>query len=251
MISEVLAKSLLNRSSIGDYCLNPYIGCSHACVYCYASYYARRMGYSGDWGSYVHVKANAVELLRRELGRRSRGVVYLSSLTDAYQHVESTYGLTRRLLGALLSRDWPIIIQTKSPLVLRDLDIIRDFSKVEVGFTIITLDEDLRLKLEPKAPSVSSRIDALRELKSEGIATFTFIGPVIPGTPLEELVELVNEVKDFSDLIYFDKFRGKPGLTDLRGTFPLNEDFDADSYYRSLKRKLEGSLKGLRYTFLY
>lgn len=251
MISEVLAKSLLNRSSIGDYCVNPYIGCSHACVYCYAPYYARRMGYSGEWGSYVHIKANAVELLRREVAKRSKGVVYLSSLTDAYQPVESTYGLTRRLLGVLLSRDWPIIIQTKSPLVVRDLDIIRGFSKAEVGFTIITLDEDLRAKLEPGAPSVSSRIDALRELKSEGIATFTFIGPVIPGTPLEELVELVDEVKDFSDLIYFDKFRRKPGSTGPRDLFPLSGGFDAESYYRSVKRKLRSSLRGVRYTFLY
>ncbi len=250
MISEITAKSLLNRSSIGDYCLNPYVGCSHACAYCYASYYTRRMGYSGEWGSYVHVKVNAVELLRRELSRRRKGVVYISSLTDAYQPVEGEYGLTRKLLQLLLSRDWPVIVQTKSALVLRDLDIMGGFSKAEVGFTIITLDEDLRRKLEPGAPSVSSRIDALAEVKGRGITTFTFIGPIIPGTPPEEVIELVNEVKDYSDMIYFDKFRGKPGLANLWELVPVS-GFDA-TYYGSVKRTLEDSLRGkVRYTFLY
>lgn len=246
-----MAKSLLNRSAIGDYCVNPYVGCSHACVYCYASYYARRMGYSGEWGSYVHIKVNAVELLRREVARRRKGVVYISSLTDAYQPIESAYELTRRLLKVLLAKDWPVIVQTKSTLVLRDLDIISSFSQAEVGFTIITLDENLKRKLESNAPSVSSRIDALRNLKSERIPTFTFIGPIVPGTPPDEIIDLVNEVKDCSDLIYFDKFRRKPGLADLREFIPLSEDFDIESYYRSVKKVLENSLRGVRYSFLY
>ncbi|MCS7102399.1 MAG: radical SAM protein [Candidatus Korarchaeum sp.] len=251
MISEVFAKSLLNRSSIGDYCVNPYIGCSHACIYCYASYYARRMGYSGEWGNYVHVKVNAVELLRKEVARKSKGVVYISSLTDAYQPIESSYELTRKLLGVLLSRGWPVIVQTKSPLVLRDLDLIKSFPKAEVGFTIITLDESLKGKLEPRAPSISSRIDALGELKRERIATFTFIGPIIPGTPPDDVIELVNEVKDRSDLIYFDKFRRKPGLVGLLGLAQVSESFDTESYYKNLKKVLESSLMGIRYTFLY
>ncbi|MEM2604010.1 MAG: radical SAM protein [Candidatus Korarchaeum sp.] len=249
MISEIVAKSLLNRSAIGDYCVNPYVGCSHGCVYCYASHYARRMGYSGEWGSYVYVKVNAVDLLRREVARRRKGVVYISSLTDAYQPIESSYQLTRRLLEVLLARDWPVIVQTKSTLILRDLDIISSFSQAEVGLTIITLDESLRRKLEPHAPSISSRIDVLMDLKSEGITTFTFIGPIIPGTPPDEIIELVNEVKDYSDLIYFDKFRRKPGLAEPR--VPSSEDLDTDSYYRSIKRVLESSIRGVRYSFLY
>ncbi|MEM0192637.1 MAG: hypothetical protein QXJ48_05815, partial [Candidatus Korarchaeum sp.] len=92
-------------------------------------------------------------------------------------------------------------------------------------------------------------IDALMDLKSEGITTFTFIGPIIPGTPPDEIIELVNEVKDYSDLIYFDKFRRKPGLAEPR--VPLSEDLDTDSYYRSIKRVLESSIRGVRYSFLY
>lgn len=248
----MMARSLLNRSSIGDYCINPYVGCLHGCSYCYASYYARRMGQSGEWGSYVKVKVNAVDLLLRELRRRSRGVIYISSLTDAYQPIEGKYGITRRILEVLLSKDWPLIVQTKSALVLRDLDLIGSFSEAEVGFTIITLDEDMRRRLEPRASSISSRIDALMELKSEGIRTFTFIGPIIPGTHPEEILRLVNEVRDHSDLIYFDRFRRKPGLRDLWELIPVGEGFDPDLYYGSVKRFLEDRLRGrVRYRFLY
>lgn len=252
MISEIEAKSILNRSSIGDYCINPYVGCVHACVYCYASYYARRMGYAADWGSYVLVKRNALQLLGRELRRKKKGVVYISSLTDAYQPVEESYEITRRVLEVLISNGWPFMIQTKSPLVLRDLDLISSSRSAEVGFTVITLDEDIRKVLEPRAPAVEARIRALRELKDSGVRTFTFIGPVIPGTPIRDLMELVNEVREFSDVIYFDKFRAKPGLRDIREFISGAEDLDTEAYYYRMKSVIQEKLSGkIKLAFLY
>ncbi len=161
MIREVRAKSILNRSSIGDYVINPYVGCQHACIYCYAQFYARRWGRTEPWGSYVEVKVNAPELLAKEVGRKGAGVVYLSSMTDPYQPVEEEYGITRRLLHILVERDWPVLVQTKSPMVLRDVDVLRRFSQAKVGLTVITLDEKIRRAMEPAAPSVDERIEAL------------------------------------------------------------------------------------------
>jgi len=246
VMAGIKAKSILNKSSIGDYCLNPYIGCSHACSYCYAQYYTRKMGYSGAWGSYVYAKLNAVELLERELVRKARGVVYISSLTDAYQPVESSFSITRGVLKLLFEEDWPVIIQTKSNLVLRDLDIVSGFSDINVGLTIITLDDELRKFLEPGAPSVKDRIYTLQKLKETGIRTFTFIGPIIPGTALEDIIALVREVKDLSDLIYFDRFREKPGVRigDM-------SQGDLSIYYRKIKNSLSESLRGINHVFLY
>jgi DNA repair photolyase len=246
VMEGIRAKSILNRSSIGDYCVNPYIGCSHACSYCYAQYYTRRMGYSGAWGSYVYAKLNAIELLEKEILRKARGVVYISSLTDAYQPAESSFSITRGILKLLLERDWPIIIQTKSSLVLRDLDIISGFSDASVGLTIITLDDELRRALEPRASSVKDRIYTLQKLKEDGIRTFTFIGPIIPGAALEDILALVKEVKGLSDLIYFDRFRVKPGIS--MGEMSTE---DLNAYYRRIKASLSEKLRGVNHIFLY
>ncbi len=247
MIKEIRAKSILNRSSIGDYCINPYIGCTHACIYCYAHYYTKLRGYSEPWGSYIYVKVNAPDLLSREIRRKKRGVVYLSSLTDPYQNIESRYELTRKILDILMRNGWPVIIQTKSPLVLRDIDIIGNM-EANVGFTIITLDENLRKLFEPHAPPVSDRIDALMKLKEEGIRTFTFIGPILPKMSVRELINIVEEVKDYADVIYFDRLNFKPGIFN-RIDRAFSEiglagwSTNLEAYYKRIKESLKEYLR--------
>ncbi len=258
MIEEVKVKSILNRSAIGDYCINPYIGCQHACVYCYADYYTRLRGYDRPWGSYIYVKMNALDLLLGEIIKKRRGVVYLSSLTDPYQQVEESYMLTRGILEVLMKNQWPVILQTKSPLVLRDLDIIKEFKGIEVGFTIITLDENIRRMFEPHAPPTLARIEALKELRGEGIKTFAFIGPILPETKIDELEDLVLTVRDYSDVIYFDKLNFKPGLFDrinrvfLRMGKP-NWSSNLRNYYQEIKRSLMDFLgeRRINYIFVY
>ncbi len=258
MIREIRARSILNRSSIGDYVVNPYVGCQHACIYCYAQFYARRWGYREPWGSYVGVKVNAPELLAEEMRRKRRGVVYLSSMTDPYQPVEGRYELTRRILEVLVSRDWPVLIQTKSPLVLRDVDLLGRLTQVRVGVTVVTLREDVRKVMEPNAPSVERRIQTLEELKGRGISTFAFIGPIIPGTSVEEVLELVNALRGKVDFLYLDRLNLKPGLRPkldvaLRKLGVGDWDRDLGSYYRELKARLMEELRpmGLRYVFVY
>jgi len=183
-IREVQAKSILNKSKIHDYCLNPYTGCQVNCRYCYARLFMRRYsGHSEPWGEFVDVKINAPELLRKQVVRAKRGTVWLSSVCDPYQPLEEKYRLTRQCLAILAEARFPVNIQTKMILILRDLDIIERFEEVEVGLTLTTDDERMARMFEPGASPVSERIAALEKIHSRGIRTFAFVGPLLPGDP--------------------------------------------------------------------
>jgi DNA repair photolyase len=133
-------------------------------------------------------------VLSRELRRKERGVVGISSMTDPYQPAERTYQLTRYCLERLARHDWPVCVLTKSDLVLRDVDVIGELSEVEVGFTITTLDEHQRRLMEPGAPPVARRLAAMSVLSGSDIPTYAFIGPIYPTANLDELRELVRKV---------------------------------------------------------
>ena len=180
-VQEIQAKSILNKSQIYDYAVNAYVGCAHNCSYCYARFMKRFTGHAEAWGSFVDVKVNAPELLAREVVRKKKGRVWMSGVCDAYQPLEKKYQLTRKCLGILVQHDWPVTIQTKSPLVLRDLDILKQSSDVEVGFTITTADDKMRKIFEPNAPPVKERLEAVAKLHAEGISTFVMIAPILPG----------------------------------------------------------------------
>ena len=182
VIREIRAKSILSKSGIpgADYCINAYVGCSHACIYCYATFMKKYTGHAEAWGTFVDVKVNAAELLRKQIKKAVRGHVMVSSVTDAYQPIEVKYRLTRQCLEILLEQQFPVNILTKSPLVLRDLDIIKRFDEIEVGITISTDDEKMRKVFEPGAPPIEARINTLRKLKEQGVKTYVFIGPMLP-----------------------------------------------------------------------
>lgn len=184
-IEEVKCRSALNRSRIPgmDYCLNPYTGCGHGCLYCYASFMQRfcRHPVRGRWGSFVHIKANFVACLASELQKARSGTVMLSSVTDPYQPIEAEYRLTRFCLELLAKSNLQVSILTKSDLILRDLDLLRTMPRVRVGFTITVIDAAVARKLEPGAPPPERRLGALRKLNQAGIPTWVFIAPVIPG----------------------------------------------------------------------
>jgi len=185
ILKEVIAKSILSKSEIpgADYCINPYTGCSHACRYCYASLMKKFTGHTEPWGDFVDIKVNAPQILQRQLKSASKGSVMISSVTDAYQPVEAKYKLTRQCLKVLLPYQFPVFILTKSPLVLRDMDLIKQFDDIEVGITITTYDEKIRKIFEPKAPTIEARIHALKTLHENNIKTYAFIGPALPMDP--------------------------------------------------------------------
>lgn len=197
VIREIQAKSILSGSGIpgADYCINAYVGCAHACVYCYATFMKKYTGHTEAWGKFVDIKMNAPELLRKQLRKAARGNIMLSSVTDAYQPLEAKYRLTGQCLEILADARFPVNILTKSPLVLRDLDIIRRFEDIDVGVTITTDDERMRRVFEPYAPAISARIETLRKLKDQGVRTYVFIGPMLPMDP-EKLAAVIRETAD-------------------------------------------------------
>jgi DNA repair photolyase len=192
-IREIDVRTVLSKSGIPgvDYCINPYVGCFNGCRYCYATFMKRYTGHREAWGSFVDVKVNGPEVLHRQIRRAHKGTVMISSVTDPYQPMEENYRLTRRCLEILLQHQFPVHILTKSPLVLRDMDLIKQFNKIEVGVTVTTDDETIKRIFEPQAPSIDTRIHTLKTLCENGINTYAFIGPLLPMNP-EALSERIN-----------------------------------------------------------
>ncbi|MDA8085208.1 MAG: radical SAM protein [Nitrospiraceae bacterium] len=199
-ITEIRAKNILSKSQVYDYALNPYVGCQHACVYCYAKFMKRFTGHKEPWGTFVDVKINAPELLEREVRKKKAGRVWISGICDPYQPLEKKYKITRRCLEILAGSGWPFTVQTKSPLVLRDLGIIKKAGDAEVCLTITTADEKIRKIFEPGAPPSGERIEALEKLHSEGIRTLAMIAPVLPGAE-----GLINRLSGKVDQIIIDR----------------------------------------------
>jgi DNA repair photolyase len=199
-IREITAKSIVSKSQVYDYAINPYVGCAHACVYCYAKFMKRFTGHTERWGDFVDVKINAPELLAREIKKKKKGRVWISGVCDPYQPLERRYMITKRCLSVLADNDWPFSIQTKSPLVLRDIEILKGAADAEVIFTITTADEKIRRMFEPGAPPVKKRIEALAELHAAGISTCAMIAPVLPGAE-----GLVSELKGKVDNVLVDR----------------------------------------------
>ena len=131
-IQEIKVRSILSQSKLPgvDFVINPYRGCQHACVYCYACFMQKFDGHSEPWGTYVDVKSNALEILTRQLAKCHNRTVYLSSVCDPYQPVEAEYQLTRQILKQLIIAQPQLTVQTKSALVIRDLDLLEKFKTV-------------------------------------------------------------------------------------------------------------------------
>lgn len=185
-IIETKARQIITRSRLPDaeYVVNPYTGCEFGCLYCYASFMGRFVNEPiADWGGYVYVKTNAVELFKKEVGKlHGNPDIFLSSVTDPYQGVEARYRLTRGILQELADIDYggPVGVQTKSSMVLRDLDVIGRIRDMEVGMTVTTTDDSLGRLLEVRATSSSMRLNTLKRLNEQGVRTYAFIGPLLP-----------------------------------------------------------------------
>ena len=176
-----------------------------------------------EWGRTVAVKRNIPRILAKELKSKKKGVVGISLTTDPYQPAEKKYKVTRLCLEQLSRHDFPVSILTKSPLITRDLDILRNFTEIEVGLTITTNNEYEKGILEPNTPTIESRIEALRRIAHEGIETYAFLGPLYPTLKEEDIEDLVGKIKDGGiPRISADTLNLKPGVwasisSDLEG----------------------------------
>lgn len=193
-VREIQCKTLLRRLNFGraglEYTANIYRGCSHGCVYCYAPSLVHD---ERAWGGFVDAKVNAPAVLRRELRGAARAPVFLSSASDPYQPVEARYGLTRLCLKALDASRFPVVILTRSPLVLRDLDLLRRMDWVRVGCSVSTASSRI---YEPGVPPLERRLETLRALGEAGIRTWVSLAPVVPGIRTFEVDDLLAKLRE-------------------------------------------------------
>lgn len=226
---KVKAKDIFTKTKLPgcDWVINQYVGCQHTCLYCYAKFISRwRPDNYGKWGAWVEAKINAPELVK---GRYVDGWVYMSSISDPYQPIEKKLKLTRKILENL-DKKTKLAIQTKSDLVLRDIDLFKKFKNIEVGLTINSFADKLKEILEPFSPSNERRIKALEVLKKNKIKTFAFVSPIIPG--LIDLKDITRRTKRFADYYWFEfiniRGAGKEFIETLRKEFPKSYEVLVD-----------------------
>ncbi len=172
-VKDYITKSNL---PVSDFVINPYVGCPHACKYCYACFMKRFSGHHEEWGAFLDVKQCAKPLSRKKLaGRR----VFLSSVTDCYNPYEEKYCVTQKIVQQLSEMDCFVTITTKSALILRDLALLKKFRKLTVALSINTLDEEFRQDMD-RASSVAERLHTLQTLHENGIDTVLFMSPIFP-----------------------------------------------------------------------
>lgn len=252
-IKEIMVKSVLSRSRIYgvSYAINPYVGCAHGCVYCYARFMKRYSGHERDrWGEFVDIKINAPTVLAKETRKARLGPILISSVTDAYQPLERRYEVTRKILEVLTRRKFPVIILTKSSLVTRDIDLLKKLEHCEVGFTIVTLNDSIRKIFEPKASPIKERLEALWELHQENIPTYGFIGPILPHLSDETIEDLIVKLKEIGcSSIMVDRLNIKYGnwrsiketlLRNYPALLKKYEEilFSKSNYFEKLKNKI-------------
>lgn len=183
-IREIECRSAIGKCGFpgGGFAINPYVGCSHNCLYCYARFMRRFTNHTEPWGTFVDVRVNVAAVLQRQLksAKYKEGPIYVGTVTDPYQPVENKYRLARQILSLLKDYGAPVSLLTKSDLVLRDVDLLRQFREVDVNFTITTLDERWKRLTEPGSPTVSRRLAAARRLTAAGIPVNVMVGPYWP-----------------------------------------------------------------------
>lgn len=200
-------KTILNKITSpdvpGDFSINPYQGCEHGCVYCYARNAHQYYGFSAgiDFESKIVVKMNAPVLLEAALRKKSwkPTPVMFSGNTDCYQPLERKYAITKACLEVFDAFSNPVSLITKNSLILRDIDLLSSMAKrglVHVMVTVTTLNEELRRSMEPRTASGKKRIETIRKLSKAGIPTGVMLGPVIPGLNQHEAAEILQASAD-------------------------------------------------------
>jgi len=208
IIKEIETKNVLTKSNlpVSDYSVNPYVGCTHACKYCYASFMKRFTNHPEPWGEFLDVKYWP-NITHPEKYRGKE--LFFGSVTDPYNPQEETYKRTRSLLEQLKGSGIKLSIQTKSDLVLRDIDLIKSFPDARVGFSINTLDENFKNDMD-KAASIERRLSAMKQMHDAGIRTTCFISPIFPG--ITDVEAIIEQTKDQCNLVWLENLN-------LRGSY--------------------------------
>ena len=208
LIRDIETKNIMTKSTlpVGGYSVNPYVGCTHGCKYCYASFMKRFTGHTEPWGTFLDVKHwPVIKNPQKYKGQR----VVIGSVTDGYLPQEAQFRNTRKLLEQLKNSGAELLICTKSDLILRDLDLLKEMGKVTVSWSINTLEEAFQSDMD-NAVSVERRLDAMKQVYDAGIRTVCFISPVFPG--ITDFEAIFHRVKEQCDLVWLENLN-------LRGAF--------------------------------
>lgn len=233
LIRDVETKNIMTRSSlpVGGYSVNPYVGCTHSCRYCYASFMKRFTGHTEPWGTFLDVKHwPEIKNPRKYRGQR----VVIGSVTDGYLPQEEQFRNTRKLLEQLRGSEAEILICTKSDLVVRDLDLLKQLGKVTVSWSINTLDEAFHLDMD-KAVSIERRLAAMKTVYEAGIRTVCFISPVFPG--ITDFTAIFHRVKDQCDLVWLENLNLRGGFKQDILDYIQEKHPDLVPLYRAIYQK--------------
>ena len=203
-VKEIIARGYINPSKLpgSDYVINPYVGCPHRCMYCYAEFMKRFSNHDEPWGTFVDVKIRSTSTRPINLAGKN---VFLSSVTDCYNPLEEKYELTRKLLQQLRYSGAAITILTKSALVLRDLDIFRQMPDITIGVSMNTTDDLFRQEIEPGAASVLNRLYDLKTLRENGIRNWMHVSPLFPH--FSDWKALLEAAAGFTDRFTFENLK--------------------------------------------
>ncbi len=258
IINELNTNDYLTKSNLpaSDYVINPYIGCTHGCKYCYASFMKRFTGHKEKWGEFIDIKKCDKPINLKKISLKN---VFLSSVTDCYNEYEKDYCITRNILKQLIHSDCNLSISTKSKLILRDIDLLKQINNLVVCMSINTLDEKFRSDMD-NASTIKERMDTLKELHHNGIYTVLFMSPIFPY--ITEWKDIIECTKDYIDEYWFENLnlRGdykKEILEYIRVKYPnlytnyidiyINKN---DSYWKGLANEINHYCKqnNIKYT---
>lgn len=235
VVKEIDVKSVMTKTNlpVSDYAVNPYVGCAHACKYCYASFMKRFTNHPEPWGEFVDIK-NWPEIKNKTPGRYAGKEAFFCSVTDPYQPLEAKYGRTRALLEQLQGSGISVSVSTKSDLIVRDLELIKTFPNARVSWSINTLDENFRREMD-RAVSIERRLAAMKLFYDAGVQTTCFISPIFPG--ITDVRAIIERAKGQCNLVWLENLnlRGdyKGRILDwIHGHYP-----ELDNLYREIYTK--------------
>ena len=236
LVKEIKVNDYLTKSNLpaSDYVINPYVGCSHGCKYCYASFMKRFTGHTEDWGTFIDVKRCDKKINLNKISKKS---VFLSSVTDCYNQLEEKYKLTRHILEQIVNSDCYLSISTKSKLILRDIDLLKQIKNLSVSMSINTLDENFRNDMD-KASTIEERLNTLKELHDNGIYTVLFMSPIFPY--ITEWKEIIEKSKNYVDEYWVENLnlRGQYKtyiMNYIKNKYPKYYDSYVDIYIKNKK----------------
>lgn len=198
----------------------------------------RFSGHKETWGNFVDAKINASDLLKNEIKKKRNGTVWISGVCDPYQPLEAKYKLSRKCLEILIQNKWPVIVQTRSPLVLRDLEILKEAEDIEVGLSITSANDEIREIFEPHAPPIAERLRTIDALHQNGIKTYVMIAPILP-----EAEDLARILKGKIDYLIIDRmnYRHADWIYHKYGW----KDRNTDDYFRCIGSKIMNECREL------